>query len=98
MYAAEMNSRRERLKSALYLRLKKRFFFKCVGHFHEKLPFSNLSLLLTKTQCSSDITMGDFNKIDGEPFGDKKFQKSRTVPNKNGKEDPFVSSGFVYYV
>ena len=43
------------LTSALYLRLKKRRFEICVGRFHEKL-YSNLRLLLTKTQYSSDIT------------------------------------------
>ena len=28
----------------------------------------------------------------------KKFEKSRTVPKKNRKGDPLVSSGFVGYV
>ena len=47
-------ARRERLKSALYLRLKKRRFEIYVGRLHEKLLFSDLRLLLTKTQYSSD--------------------------------------------
>ena len=34
----------------------------------------------------------------GGPFGDKKIEKSRTVPKKNRKGGPLVSSGFVGYV
>ena len=49
-------TKRERLKSALYLRLKKRRFEICEGRFHERLLFSDLRLLLTKTQCISGIT------------------------------------------
>ena len=37
-------------------RLKKHSFKICVGRFHGKLLFSNLHLLLNKTQYSSDIT------------------------------------------
>ena len=48
-------TRRERLKSALYLRLKNAVFEICVS-FHEKLLFSDLRLLLTKAQYSSDKT------------------------------------------
>ena len=80
-------TRRERLNSALHLRLKKRSFEICVGCFHEKLLFSDLRLrlLLTKAQYISvitskvriqrstpDIAKGDFNKIEGGPFEDKK--------------------------
>ena len=44
------------LNSALYPSLKNRNFEICVGRFHEKLLFSDLRLLFTKTQYSSDIT------------------------------------------
>ena len=83
-------ARRERLKSALYLRLKKRKFEIYVRRFHEKLLFSDLRLLLTKTQYSSDIALnsgyydGDLNKIEGmRPFEDKTvFEKSLTATRK----------------
>ena len=48
-------TRRELLKSALNLRLKKRRFEICV-RFHEKLLLSDLRLLLLKKQYSSDVT------------------------------------------
>ena len=53
----------------------------CVGRFHEKLLFSDLRLLLTKTQYRSDITLkvrlyrltsdttrGNVNKIEERTF------------------------------
>ena len=80
-----VETRRERSKSALYLRLKKRRFEICVGRFHEKL----LRLLVTKTQYSWDLTSkvtrgslrgGDFNKIEGGGvFEDKKILKKVSV-------------------
>ena len=53
---SDIFTRRERLKSAPYLRLKKRRFETCVGSFHEKLLFPDLRLLLAKKLYSSDIT------------------------------------------
>ena len=49
-------TRRERLNSALYLRLEKGSFKICVGRFHEKLLFSILRLLFSKTRYTTDIT------------------------------------------
>ena len=54
-HVCQQTTRRERLMSALYVRLKKRLFGICI-RFHEKLPFLDLDLLFTKTQLSSDIT------------------------------------------
>ena len=58
--------------------------------------FSNLHLLLTKTQNSSDITSivrikrltsditrWDFNKIEGGPLGAKNFRKKSHSAEKN---------------
>ena len=57
-HVLQRQTRWERLKSAKpYLRLQKRRFEICVGRVHEKLLISDLRLLLTKTQCSSDITI-----------------------------------------
>ena len=86
---------RERLKSALYPNSKSAVFKICRGRFHEKLLFSNLRLLLTKMQNSSDLplevriqrfipdnTKGT-SKKSKRPFGDKKNSKrSRTMPKK----------------
>ena len=33
--------------------------------------------------------------MEGGPSGDKKLEKSRTVPKENQKGDPLVPSGFV---
>ena len=55
-------ARRERLKSALYIRINKRSCKKSVGRFREKLLFSKLRLLLTKAQYSSDITSEYYEK------------------------------------
>ena len=86
-----MATRRERLKSALYLRLKKRKVFKIsVGRFHEKLLFLKLRLLSTKMQYTSDITLkvriqrftpdittGDFKKSNGTLGKQKRISKEK---------------------
>ena len=100
-------TRRERLKSAPYLRLKKRkrffwekieffeiFFFQKKLHSAEKCKRGTLLDLLTY------IPLQNIKKIDrGTLWGQKKiWRKSRTVPKKlKGGGDPIVSSCFVSY-
>ena len=92
-------TRRERLKSALYLRLKKRktFFLGKNLRFSEKNSFGKCRtvpknikggpFLIYKHAFCSKITKNS----KGDPLGTlKKFgKKSRTVPKKNRKGGPF---------
>ena len=92
-------TRRERLKSAPYLRLKKRKsnfleknlkflkknFFQKKSHSAEKCKRGTLLDLLTY------IPLQNIKNLEGGPFGDiKKFsKKSRTVPKKVQRGGPF---------
>ena len=70
-------TRRERLKSALYLWLKKRSFQMCIGPFHEKKYVLNLRLLSIK-QYSSDIS----SKLRKKRFPPDIMSKIRSVLKK----------------
>ena len=75
-----MQTRRERLKSVLYLTLKKRKAFKTV----KGVPYG----LFENPVCH-------IKKIEGGPFeGKTNSKKGRTVPKKNEIGDPSVSSAF----
>ena len=101
------STRRERLKSALYLRLKKRKTFFC-----ENLKFSKIFFFRKMSHSAKKCKKGPFliykhafcckitKNSKGGTFGDiKKFsKKSRTVPKKIQRGDPVVPSGFVSYV
>ena len=70
-------TRRERLKSALYLRLKRRKVFKIV----KGGPFTLFQIkFVAKYQ----------KKLKGGPFGDKKIRKKVAQCRKNSKGDPVV--------
>ena len=99
-------TRRERLKSAPYLRLKERkkifgkklkflkiFFFQKKSHSAEKCKRGILLDLLTY------IPLQNIKKLEGGTlWGQKKIRKkSRTVPKKTQRGDPIVSSCFVSY-
>ena len=95
-------TRRERLKSALYLRLKNQkaqniFFGKKLDIFEKKFSFEKCRtvpknvkggpFLVYKHAFCSKMTKNS----KGGPFGDieKISKKSRTVPKKNRKGGPF---------
>ena len=98
-------TRRERLKSALYLRLKKRktFFLEKNLKFSKNFFFGKCRtvpknvkggpFLIYKHAFCSKITKNS----KGGPFGDIKkiSKKSRTVPKKIERGDPLVPSGLV---
>ena len=101
----EETTRRERLKSALYLRLKKRKdFWKKLEIFDffsfrkcRKVPKN------VKRDPLGFINIYSVAKYQKTRKGDssetlKIFEKSRTMPKKNRVGDPLVSSGFVGYV
>ena len=96
-------TRRERLKSALYLRLKKRktFFLEKNLKFSKKNSFGKCRTVpknvkggpffIHKRAFCSKIT----KKLKGGTlWGHLKISKSRTVPKKNRK-NPLVPSGLV---
>ena len=95
----EKGTRRERLKSALYLKLKKRktFFLEKNLKFLKIFFFRKMSHSAEKNQKGGPFSLGRFcslrlksKKRKGGPFGDKKnFEKSRTMPKKNRKGGPF---------
>ena len=69
-------TRRKRVKSALYLTLKKRKVLKIVKRTY--LDFLDCHLDFLKIQLLQNIKI-----VDGGPFGDKEIsKKSRTVPKK----------------
>ena len=94
-------TRRERLKSALYLRLKKRkkFFRKKLEIFEKNLKFSKKNFKENVAQCRKKIKRGDPLASDGfvdyvkkvqnergDPLETKKLsKKSRTAPKKKSK-------------
>ena len=99
-------TRRERLKSALYLRLKKGkrlflkknlkfliFFFQKMSHSAEKCKRGTLWALLTYSVAKYQKTR---NGDSSETL--KKFRKKSHSAEKNEMGDPLVSSGFVGYV
>ena len=100
-----MATRRERLKSALYLRLKKRktFFWKLEmfeNFFVEKCRISaekcKRGILLDLLTC---ILLQNIKKLGGGLLETlKNFRKKVHSAEKNRKGDPLVSSGFVGYV
>ena len=100
IHSTKYQTRRERLKSAPYLRLKKRktlFFGKKIEIFEKKNFFQKKSHSAEK--CKRGDPSGFINKHSvakyqktqrGDPLGTlKNFRKSRTVPKKNPKGGPF---------
>ena len=91
----QLLTRRQRLKSALYLRLKKRKVFKIVD-FQKNLKISKIFFFRKMSHSAEKCKRGDpfdfqtcillqnNKKLKGGPFGDiKKFsKKSHTVPKK----------------
>ena len=106
-YGQEIVTRQERLKSALYLRLKMRKTF----FLEKKLEFSEIfSRSENVAQCRKMYNGGPFliykhafcckitKKFKGGPFGTlKNFRKKVVQCRKNQKRDPLVSAGFVGY-
>ena len=95
LVSCSIKTRRERLKSAPYLRLKKRktlflkkIFFQKKSHSAEKCkggPFW--------------IYFQTFRFVFGKKIFEKRiFEKSRTVPKKIQRGDPLGTSGFVCFL
>ena len=101
-------TRRERLKSALYLSLKKRktFFWKKLEIFEKNFSFGKCRVVLKNVKGGPFLIYKHTfcckitKNSKGGPFGDIKkiSKKSRTVPKKIQRGDPVVPSGFVSYV
>ena len=98
-------TRRERLKSAPYLRLKKRKTF-----FWKKLKFLKFFSFKKSRIVPKNVKVGtlldlltyiplqNIKKLEGGTlWGQKKSKKSCTVPKKTQRGDPIVSSSFVSY-
>ena len=91
----ESETRRERLKSALYLRLKKRRFEICVGRFHKKLVFGpppppyNNAIYFGYNVKRSDIALNSgyyegtsIKSKGGHLEGKKQFRKKNLTASK----------------
>ena len=98
-------TRRERIKSALYLKLKKRktFFLEKNLKFSKKFSFRKMSYKTEKCRRAPFLIykqLQNNKKIKGGAFGDIiNFRtKSRTVPKKIERGDSLVPSGFVGYL
>ena len=101
-------TRRERLNSAPYLRLKKRktLFLEQIEIFEKKFSFKRSRIVPknvkrgTLLDLLTNIPLQNIKKLKGGPFGDiKKFsKKSRTVPKKIQRGDPLGTSGFVCFL
>ena len=103
-YLLRNSTRRERLKSALYLRLKVREVFEIVKGDHLgslKIQFVAKYLNRRGTLWRHNLKgetiwafrnyslLQNIEKLEGGPFGDKKFEKKSHSAEKNSKGGPY---------